>query len=96
MEAVRAALLLVDVAPDRVTIPALAAVFRAPLWEWLSCDAVVWLFGPTGALKSSLAALLLGFYGTSFDRERSHRELDGYRRVAQETKLFRAKDVSSS
>jgi DNA polymerase-1 len=92
IEAVRAALLVIDVAPDRVTIPALAAVFRAPLCEWLSCDAVVWLFGPTGALKSSLAALLLGFYGPTFDRERLTASWQDTA-ASLETKLFRAKDV---
>lgn len=92
VEAARAALLLLDVAPDRVTIPGLAAVFRAPLCEWLSCDAVVWLFGPTGALKSSLAALLLGFYGASFDRERLTASWQDTA-ASLETKLFRAKDV---
>ncbi len=92
IEAVRMSLRILDVAPDSITIPALAAVYRAPLSEWLYCDAVVWLFGPSGALKSSLAALLLGHYGTAFDRERLTASWTDT--VASlETKLFRAKDT---
>ncbi len=90
--AVRASLRLVDVGPDRVTIPLLASAYRAVLCEWLYCDVVVWVFGPTGALKSSLAALLLGHYGRGFDRERL--TASWHDTVTSiESKLFRAKDA---
>jgi DNA polymerase-1 len=91
-KAVRASLRILDAAPNRVTIPALASVYRAPLCEWLYCDAVVWMFGTTGSLKSSLTALLVGHYGTGFDRERLTASWQDTA-TSIESKLFRAKDT---
>lgn len=94
VEGLKATLALLEIAPDRVTIPALASVFRAPLCEWLYCDAVVWLYGPTGSYKSSFAALLLAFFGPEFDRERLTASWQDTA-ASLETKLSRAKDVLS-
>jgi hypothetical protein len=62
--AVRAGLGLLDVAPDTVTVPLLAAVFRAVLG---GCDFSIHLSGPSGAGKSELTALVQSFFGASFD-----------------------------
>lgn len=67
--AVRSSLGLVDgaLAPDRVTIPLLAAVFRVVLG---GVDFAVNLFGRTGVFKSELAALAQQHFGPDMDRTR--------------------------
>ena len=64
-DAVRKALSLVEIAPDRVTVPLLAAVYRAPLP--LPPDCAVWLFGRSGTLKTAITALAQQHYGPSMD-----------------------------
>ncbi|HEX8916275.1 MAG TPA: hypothetical protein VF796_28250 [Humisphaera sp.] len=65
VESVRATLRMLDVAPDDVTVPVLAAAFRPPLG---SCDASVFIAGRTGAMKSELAALAQQHYGAAMGR----------------------------
>ncbi len=65
VEAVRASLRILEVAPDRITVPVLAAVFRAPLGE---CDQSLYVAGRTGVGKSEIAALAQQHYGPGFDR----------------------------
>lgn len=67
LEAVRHSLRLLRVAPLRVTAPLWAAVFRAPLASLCPVDCSIWVEGPTGSLKSTVAALVLAHYG-DFDR----------------------------
>ena len=64
--AVRSSLALLEVAPDRVTVPLLCAVARAPLG---SSDFSMFLVGGTGNLKSELAARAQQHFGAEFDRE---------------------------
>jgi len=64
VEAIRASLAVIDLAPDMVTVPLLGATYRAPLGP---VDAGVALVGPTGAGKSELAALAQQHYGTDLD-----------------------------
>jgi hypothetical protein len=63
-DAVRASLGVVDVAPDRVVLPLLAAVYRAVLGE---TDFSVQLAGSSGAGKSELAALAQRHFGPGMD-----------------------------
>ncbi len=65
--AMRASLATLRLAPLRFTVLPWAAVYRAPLAAALPVDHTVWLEGPTGSLKSTLAALYLCHYG-AFDR----------------------------
>jgi hypothetical protein len=66
--AVGASLALLDVAPDRVTFPLLAGVYRAALGEAPGAiDFALHLAGPTGAGKSELAALCQQHYGAGLD-----------------------------
>lgn len=67
-EAVRTSLRLLDAAPATVAWPLLAAVYRAPLCEVLPADFSLQLTGPTGAGKSTLAAIAQAHYGAGFDR----------------------------
>lgn len=62
--AVQASLRVLDVAPLRVTVPLLGAVYRAVLG---AADFSLWLAGPTGAGKSELAALAQQHYGAGMD-----------------------------
>ena len=66
--ALRRSLALLDVGPDEVTVPLLAAVFLAPLCQFLHPDFALFLVGKTGSLKSTLAALFLGHYGDFPDK----------------------------
>jgi hypothetical protein len=63
-EAVRASLRLLDIAPLTVTAPLWAAMFRAPLASACPLDSSLWLEGPTGSLKSTLAGLYLSHFGS--------------------------------
>lgn len=67
-EAVRLSLRLLDAAPPSVSIPLLAATYAAPLSFITSPDFALWMVGPTGSLKSELAALAQRHFGT-FDRK---------------------------
>jgi hypothetical protein len=65
--AMELSLRLLEVAPLRIAAPLWAGVFRSPLASFLPLDVSIFLHGPTGALKSSLAALYLSHHG-SFSR----------------------------
>ena len=69
-EAVRLSLSFLDVAPRRVTWPLWAAMYLAPLASIRDPDFIVWLYGTTGSLKSSITALALNHYGPDFDYNR--------------------------
>jgi hypothetical protein len=62
--AVRDSLVIIDVAPDRVTAPLLGAVYRAVL---AAADYSVHLTGPTGAGKTEVMALLQQYHGAGMD-----------------------------
>ena len=62
-EAVRVSLALAEMAPRRITAPLLGALYLAPLSEIVVPDFVLWLWGGTGAFKSTIAALALSHYG---------------------------------
>jgi hypothetical protein len=63
-ESIRASLRVLDVAPDRVSVPLLAATYRAVLG---ATDHSLHLAGPTGVLKTELAALVQQHYGAAMD-----------------------------
>jgi len=65
-EAVRTSLRLLEVAPEEITFPLLAAAFRAPLGEAYPIGFYLFLAGPTGAKKTELTALIQGFWGANF------------------------------
>ena len=64
VEAVRASIAMLDLAPDRITIPLWGAVWRAVVGD---IDFSEHVAGPTGAGKTELAALLQQHFGPSFD-----------------------------
>jgi hypothetical protein len=67
-EAVALSLKLLEAAPASVSIPLLASTYAAPLAFITSPDFALWMVGPTGSLKSELAALSQRHFGT-FDRK---------------------------
>lgn len=66
--AVRASLDLLELAPDPIMAPLLAAVYRAVLCQLLPADLSLFLVGPSGVYKSELAALAMQHFGAAFDR----------------------------
>ncbi len=67
IQSVRASLHIRRVAPADITLPLLAAAYRAVLRP---CDFSTWLAGPTGVFKSELAALAQQHYGAAMDARR--------------------------
>ena len=67
IEAAQASLRFLEVGAWKVTAPLLACVYLAPFADLLKVDFSLWIYGPTGGMKSSLAALALSHYG-KFDR----------------------------
>lgn len=63
LEAAQASLRFLDVGPWEVTAPLIACVFLAPFADLCKIDFSVWLYGPTGSMKSTLAALALCHFG---------------------------------
>ncbi len=68
-DAMRASLRFLDIAPDRVTVPLWAAMYLAPLADIVYPDFVLWLYGTTGTLKSTMAALSMRHYGDFSDKK---------------------------
>jgi len=64
VRAVRASLHCLSVAPDRISFPLLAAVYRAPFGR---VDFSVFLTGTTGVFKTALAALCQQHFGAGMD-----------------------------
>jgi hypothetical protein len=63
IDAMRASLRLLAIAPLSVTVPLLGTIFRAPLAQVVPADYSLGVVGPTGSLKSTLAALFLSHFG---------------------------------
>ena len=63
-ESVRASLGFLSVAPDRISFPLLAAVYRAPFGD---VDFSLFLVGRTGTFKTTLAALCQQHFGAAMD-----------------------------
>jgi hypothetical protein len=67
-EALKASLDLLDVASREITIPLLALVYLSPLCEPLRSAGIepgflMWIFGSTGSMKSTIAAIFLSHFG---------------------------------
>jgi hypothetical protein len=68
--AIASTIRLLDLAPDRIMVPLLGGVFRALLNAIAPADVVLFLVGPSGVLKSELAAVVQRCFGPDFDRLR--------------------------
>jgi hypothetical protein len=67
IRAVRASLSFLSVAGDRISVPLLAAIYRAPFGD---TDFSLFLTGRTGTFKSALAALCQQHFGPQMDVRR--------------------------
>ncbi len=63
IEAAQASLRFLNIGPWKVTVPLIACVYLAPFADLCEIDFSLWLYGRTGKLKSTLAALALSHYG---------------------------------
>ncbi len=89
-EALEMSLSFLDVGPRVVTVPLLAATYRAPTSSILPVDATIWVVGRTGSTKSTQVALLMNHDG---DFNRTNLTANWCDTAASiEDKLFRAKD----
>lgn len=66
-EAIRASLDFLEVAPPRVAYPIWSAMWLAPLRDLANLGFALWIFGGTGAMKSTYTALAMNHYGPGFD-----------------------------
>jgi len=66
LEAAQASLRFLDIAPWKITAPLLACAYLAPFVDLVRVNFSIWLFGPSGSFKSTLAALALSHFG-NFD-----------------------------
>jgi hypothetical protein len=90
--AVAASLRVLEVAPDRITVPLLGSLYRAPLNEAHRVDFSLFFEGPSGSQKSELTALAQRHFGSGF----SARNLPGNwssTANALEKQTFLAKDA---
>ena len=90
-EAMRLSLSILELGDPRIVFPLWAAVWRAPLCEWLPFLLVLWLLGESGTMKSTMAALVLSHFGGPFDKDHLPASwLDTENRLEQ--RAFLAKD----
>ena len=67
-DAFQGTLRFLALAPLKITMLLLAAIFRAPLAEMLAIDFSVFIVGRTGSFKSEIAALMQAHWGATFNR----------------------------
>jgi hypothetical protein len=67
-KAVASTIRLLELAPDRLMVPLLGGVFRSLLNVIAQGDVVLFLVGPSGVMKSELAAVMQRYFGSDFDR----------------------------
>lgn len=83
---------LLDIAPLSVTGPIWASMFLAPLTEIIDAPFVLWIEGPSGSKKSTVASLMLNMYGPTFHEK--HMPADWISTAnSLEMLAFHAKDV---
>lgn len=66
-EVVHSSLSLLGIAPDEISLPLLAAMYRAPLAELVPIDFSLFLAGPTGVFKTATAAIFQSHFGHEFN-----------------------------
>jgi hypothetical protein len=89
VSAVRASLRCLAIAPDRISFPLLAAVYRAPLGK---VDFSLFLTGQTGTFKTALAALCQQHFGPAMEASRLPANFASTANAVEEL-AFSAKDA---
>lgn len=90
--AMEASLRFLDVAPLRVTGPLWAAMYLAPVSEIIEPDFIMFVYGKTGTMKSTLAGLALNHYGPTWAYNRMPASWNDTV-TTLEAKAFLAKDT---
>ncbi len=67
VRAIEVSLRFLTLAPLALTVPLLAAIYRAPLNEAVPVDLSVYVAGPTGAQKTEITAIAQAHYGAAFN-----------------------------
>ena len=91
-KAMRHSLSFLELAPRHVTMPLWAAIWLAPLCELVNVAFTMWIYGRSGAMKSTLAAVALNHYGPLFNDKRLPANFEDTANIL-EYKSFLAKDV---
>jgi DNA polymerase-1 len=91
-EAIEASLRFLELTDLRITGPLWAAMYLAPLGEIVEPDFVIFVYGKTGAMKSTITALALNHYGPGWDYNRMPANWNDTR-TALEMKAFLVKDA---
>jgi hypothetical protein len=89
IKAVRASLRMLDIAPDRITVPIFSGIWRSILQN---CMFSIHLAGPTGAGKSQIAALAQQHFGPKMDGDHLPLSWSGTANAIREL-LFQCKDA---
>ncbi len=66
-EAMELSLDYLGIGPESVTFPLWAATYAAPLRELVNLGFALWVYGGSGAMKSTAVALAMNHYGAKFD-----------------------------
>ena len=95
--AAMASLALLDIAPDRVTVPLLATMYLAPLCEWFDqagepVNHILILQGKTQSKKSVLSSLFLNHFGTRWNFQNMPFNFQSTANATREG-IFLAKDL---
>lgn len=95
--AIEASLDFLELADIHVTLPLWAAMYAAPLGEFQTLDATLWVYGQTQSGKSTLSHLALTHFGPSFiDGHKYKAPQDWISTVTDlEIGLFQTKDVAT-
>ena len=91
-QALSVSLRLLELAPPTITVPLLAAIYRAPLGEMVPVDLSLFLAGATGAYKTELTAIAQAHYGAAFNSRNMPANWTSTEN-AQEKQAFAAKDA---
>jgi hypothetical protein len=62
-EATAASLRFLDLAKPEITVPLWSMAYLAPLFKIVPSRFVLWVYGPTGTLKSTLTGLVMSHFG---------------------------------
>lgn len=95
VQAARASLDFLSIAPDLVTAPLWCGIYASPLTCIKSLDAILWVYGVSQSKKSSLAMLALSHFGDGFVQGRAYKAPQSWQSTKADIEgtLFTCKDI---
>jgi len=96
VEAIKASLRFLEIAPPVITVPLWAAMWAAPLTTIKSLNAVLWVYGPTQSKKSTISHLALSHFGEGFVQGRDYKAPKDWTSTQADLEgtMFTSKDVA--